>query len=236
MRPHTCSDLLSAGICRTGRALLLLVLVAMLLPTTPIAAFAEPVRIVVLGDSLTAGFRLPPDAAFPLRLERALKAKGHDVEVQNAGVSGDTSSAGLARVDWAVPDGTDAVIVELGANDALRGLDPALTREALDKLLTRLKAKGATILVAGMQAPRNLGPQYVQAFDSIFPDLARKHDALLYPFFLEGVALRPDLNLDDGIHPNARGVDVIVAGILPKVEELIARVKSRPRQAKGQRG
>ena len=220
----------------TAFVLGLLVLLAMVLPMAPTAARAEPIRIVVLGDSLTAGFRLPPEAAFPVRLERALKARGHNVEVQNAGVSGDTTSAGFARVDWAVPDGTDAVIVELGANDALRALDPALTRETLDKLLTRLKTKGALLLVAGMQAPRNLGPQYVQAFDSIFPDLAKKHDALLYPFFLEGVALRPDLNLDDGIHPNAKGVDVIVAGILPKVEELIARVKSRPRQAQGQRG
>ena len=186
---------------------------------------AEPVRIVALGDSLTAGFQLPADAAFPVKLEKALRAKGYDVEVANAGVSGDTAAGGLARLDWAVPDGTDAVILELGANDMLRGLDPKRTREALSEIVRRLKARGIEVLIAGMLASPNLGPEYGAAFNSIYPDLAQRYGALLYPFFLEGVALDPALNLADRLHPNARGVDRIVAGILPSVEALIARVK-----------
>ena len=186
---------------------------------------AEPVRIVALGDSLTAGFQLPADAAFPVKLEKALRAKGYDVEVANAGVSGDTAAGGLARLDWAVPDGTDAVILELGANDMLRGLDPKRTREALSEIVRRLKARGIEVLIAGMLASPNLGPEYGAAFNSIYPDLAQRYGALLYPFFLEGVALDPALNLADRLHPNARGVDRIVAGILPSAETLIARVK-----------
>ncbi len=193
------------------------------------AAFAQerPIRIIAFGDSLTAGYGLPPKNAFPVRLEAALKARGHNVAVVNAGVSGDTTAGGLARLDWAVPDDADAVIVELGANDALRALDPAAARKNLDAIITRIKAKGPDVLLAGMRAPRNLGPEYTKAFDMTFPDLARKHEVLYYPFFLEGVVLNNALNLDDGMHPNAKGVDVIVQGILPHVEELIGRVKKR---------
>ncbi len=185
------------------------------------------IKIVAFGDSLTAGYRLAPDQAFPVRLAAKLKAAGHDVTVANAGVSGDTTAGGLARIDWAVPDDTDAVILELGANDALRGLDPAAARKNLDAIITRLKAKGAEVLLTGMRAPTNYGQEYVAAFDPIFPELAAKYDLLLYPFFLDGIALDAALNLDDGIHPNARGVDVIVGRIMPKVEELISRVKKR---------
>jgi len=185
------------------------------------------IQIVAFGDSLMAGYRLAPDQAFPVRLAAKLKARGHDVAVANAGVSGDTTAAGRARLDWSVPDTTDAVILELGANDALRGLPPDQARANLEAMIMALKAKGAEVLLAGMQAPRTYGPEYTEAFDRIFPELAAKHDLLLYPFFLDGMALDAGLNLDDGIHPNARGVDVIVDGILPKVEELIARVKKK---------
>ena len=185
------------------------------------------IQIVAFGDSLMAGYRLAPDQAFPVRLAAKLKARGHDVAVANAGVSGDTTAAGRARLDWSVPDTTDAVILELGANDALRGLPPDQARANLEAMIIALKAKGAEVLLAGMQAPRTYGPEYTEAFDRIFPELAAKHDLLLYPFFLDGMALDAGLNLDDGIHPNARGVDVIVDGILPKVEELIARVKKK---------
>jgi acyl-CoA thioesterase-1 len=195
----------------------------------PSAAAAEkkPVRIVALGDSLTAGFMLPPADSFPVQLEQALKAKGYAVEIINAGVSGDTTGAALERFDWVVPERIDAAIVELGANDALRGLDPGLARRNLETLLRRLKAKGAEILIAGMVAPGNWGAAYAQQFDAIFPELAKAHGALLYPFFLEGVALRPDLNLTDGLHPNGKGVAEIVARILPTVEELIRRAAAK---------
>jgi acyl-CoA thioesterase I len=179
----------------------------------------------VLGDSLSAGFGLPAPAAFPARLEQALRAQGIAVEIHNAGVSGDTASGGLARLDWSVPEGTDAVIVELGANDALRGVDPKVTRAALDSILRRLKARGLPVLLAGMQAPRNLGPDYAREFDRIFPELAAAHDVIFYPFFLDGVATNAKFNLGDGIHPNQAGVDVIVKGIQPQVERLIARAR-----------
>jgi acyl-CoA thioesterase-1 len=188
---------------------------------------ARPVAIVALGDSLTAGYQLPPGDAFPVKLQAALKAKGLDVSVENAGVSGDTSTGGLERLDWAVGDGVDAVILELGANDALRGIDPAVTRRNLDEILARLKARGIAVLLTGMLAPPNMGPQFAAAFNPIFPELAAKHGVLFDPFFLEGVAAVRDLNLADGMHPNARGVDAIVARILPKVEELVAQVRSR---------
>jgi acyl-CoA thioesterase-1 len=172
------------------------------------------------------GLGLPADAAFPARLAQALKAKDIAVSVANAGVSGDTASGGLGRLDWSVPDGTDAVIVELGANDALRGIDPKLTKAALDTILNKLKERYIAVLLAGMEAPRNMGSDYVQAFDAIYPALASSHPVAFYPFFLDGVATDPKLNQGDGLHPNAAGVDVIVARMLPQVEELIARVRA----------
>jgi acyl-CoA thioesterase I len=186
------------------------------------AADERPVKIVVLGDSLSAGLGLPADAAFPERLAQVLKAKGIAATVANAGVSGDTASGGLGRLDWSVPDGTSAVIVELGANDALRGIDPSVTKAALDGILTNLRDRHIFVLLAGMRAPRNMGADYVQAFDAIYPALASTHRVVFYPFFLEGVATDAKLNQADGLHPTAAGVDVIVARILPRVEQLIA--------------
>jgi acyl-CoA thioesterase I len=185
------------------------------------------IKIVAFGDSLTAGFGLPADAAFPAKLQRALRNKGIDADVINAGVSGDTASGGLARLDWSLPDGADAVILELGANDALRGLDPKVTRTALDSILRRLKERRIEVLLAGMRAPRNFGPDYAAAFDAVFPQLASAHNVLFYPFFLEGVAADAKLNQPDGLHPTAAGVDAIVAAIIPKVEELVARVRAK---------
>ncbi len=186
------------------------------------AADERPVKIVVLGDSLSAGLGLPADAAFPEKLGQALKAKGIAATVANAGASGDTASGGLGRLDWSVPDGTAAVIVELGANDALRGIDPSVTKAALDGILTKLRDRHIFVLLAGMRAPRNMGADYVQAFDAIYPALASTHRVVFYPFFLEGVATDAKLNQADGLHPTAAGVDVIVARILPRVEQLIA--------------
>jgi acyl-CoA thioesterase I len=193
----------------------------------PAAAADRPMRIVALGDSLTAGYGLPRADAFPVKLQRALAAKGVNVEIANAGVSGDTVAGGLDRLDWSVPDGTDAVILELGANDALRGLDPALTRKELGEILDRLSGRKIPVLLCGMLAPRNLGTDYVRAFDAIYPDLASQYGAILYPFFLAGVATDPKLNQRDGLHPTAAGVDIIVSRILPDVERLIARAKEQ---------
>ena len=186
----------------------------------------QPVKIVVLGDSLSAGYGLPVEASFPSRLAVMLKAKGIAATVANAGVSGDTASGGLERLGWSVPVGTDAVIVELGANDALRGIDPKVTQSALDKILRELEQRHIAVLLAGMRAPRNMGTEYARAFDAIYPALASTHNVIFYPFILDGVAADLKLNQRDGMHPNAAGVDVIVARILPKVEELIARVRA----------
>jgi acyl-CoA thioesterase-1 len=191
-------------------------------------ATERTIKIVAFGDSLTAGYQLPAQDAFPVQLERALKAKGAAVEIANAGVSGDTSSGGLARLDWSVPDGTDAVILELGANDMLRAVDPVVTREALTEIVRRLKARKIEVLLCGMLAVRNLGPDYTQVFDAIYPDLAAANGLLLYPFFLDGIAADAKLNQGDGLHPTAAGVAKIVTGILPKVEELVARVRAKP--------
>jgi acyl-CoA thioesterase I len=196
--------------------------------TNPASAAERTIKVVALGDSLTAGYQLPGTAAFPVQLERALKAKGLAVEVANAGVSGDTSSGGLARLDWSVPAGTDAVILELGANDMLRGFDPKVTREALSEIVRRLKARNIEVLLCGMRAAPNLGPGFVQAFDPIYLELAAANDVLLYPFFLEGVVADPKLNIGDGLHPTAAGVARIVSGIVPKVEALLARVRAKP--------
>ena len=196
---------------------------------TTVGAAASEKRVIALGDSLTAGFQLPANAAFPHVLERALRERGHQVKVANAGVSGDTTAAALERLDWALGEGADAAIVALGANDMLRGLDPARTQDALDEIITRLKAKNVQVLLAGMLATPSLGAEYGARFNAIYPRLAKKHDVLLYPFFLDGVAQVPKLNLADGIHPNREGVETIVKGILPDVERLIARVESAQR-------
>ncbi|MBZ9773092.1 arylesterase [Mesorhizobium sp. CO1-1-8] len=188
------------------------------------SARAEPFKIVGFGDSLMAGFGLGPDQGFTDRLQAALAAKGHDVTVANAGVSGDTTSGGLARLDWSVPDGTQLVILELGANDMLRGVSPDITRKNLDEMLSKLKQRKIAVLLAGMRAAPNLGPDYQRAFDAIFPDLAKKYDVALYPFFLDGVASQPGMQLEDGLHPSARGVDQMVERILPTVEKVIATV------------
>jgi acyl-CoA thioesterase I len=202
-------------------------LAAMIAPLDAPLAQQTPIRLVAFGDSLTAGYGLPQEAAFPAVLERALKAKGYKVEITNAGVSGDTATAGLDRLDWSVPDGTDGVIVELGANDMLRGVDPAVPRKAIDTIVTRLKARGIPVLLAGMYASRNLGPDYIQKFDGLYQDIANRHGLVLYPFFLDGVAGERSLNLQDGIHPTAKGVEIIVARILPTVEKFLATLSQR---------
>ena len=194
-------------------------LVSCLLAAT--ASAGKPVRILVLGDSLTSGYGLPAGQAFPPRLERALAAKGHAVELINAGVAGDTTAGGLARLDWALGDDPNIVIVALGGNDGLRGLDPASTYDNLTGILSRLGAKDIPVLLIGMLAPPNLGADYGAAFNAVFPRLAKKHRVALYPFFLDGVATRPALNQADGIHPNARGVEVMVDRIAPHVVRLL---------------
>jgi acyl-CoA thioesterase-1 len=176
---------------------------------------------MVLGDSLTAGYGLPQGEAFPVKLEAALRARGIGVTVLNAGVSGDTTAGGLARLDWALADKPTHAIVELGANDGLRGIDPAVTRKNLGAILARLKAAGVPTLLAGMYAPPNWGKEYAAAFAKLYPDLAAEHGAALYPFFLEGVAANPSLNQADGIHPNEKGVAAIVERILPQVVRLL---------------
>ena len=185
-------------------------------------------RILALGDSLTAGYGLPAAAAFPNALERALRAKGLDVSVVNAGVSGDTAGDGLDRLDWALGDAPpDAAIVEFGGNDMLRGLDPAKTRDALEKIIATLQARGVKVLIAGMLAAPNLGADYAGRFNAIFPSLAKQFGAPLYPFFLQDVAGVPALGLGDGLHPNAAGVETVVRGVLPDVEALVASVRPK---------
>jgi acyl-CoA thioesterase-1 len=189
----------------------------------------RPVKIVALGDSLTAGFQIPASAAFPAQLERLLKEKGIAVEIVNAGVSGDTSAGGLARLDWSVPDGTDAVILELGANDMLRGLDPASTRKNLEEIIQRLKARGIEVLLCGMRAAPNLGQDYGRGFDAIYPELAAAGELILYPFFLDGILTDRALVQGDGLHPTAEGAARIAAAILPDAEALIERVRAKPK-------
>lgn len=198
-----------------GIALALLLLVAA-------PARAEVPKILALGDSLTAGYGLAPEEAFPVRLEAKLRATGTPVTVINAGVSGDTSAGGRARLDWALADKPDHAIVALGANDMLRGVDPTETRRNLDAILADLKARGVKVLLLGMLASPNMGKDYGAAFDAIYPDLAKKHGVTLYPFFLDGVAAQRDLNQADGIHPNTRGVAVMVERIAPVVRKWLA--------------
>jgi len=209
-----------------GAIVALVNLAVVLAALVAVPAMAKPVRIVALGDSLTAGYGLAQADAFPVRLEAALRADGIDAVVVNAGVSGDTSAGGLRRLDWALapgPDGpADALIVELGANDGLRGLDPKATEANLDSILARARERGLRVLLTGMLAPPNLGRDYGAQFDAIYPRLAAKHGVLLYPFFLDGVAAIPSLNQADGIHPDAAGVAVIVGRMLPAVKRLLA--------------
>ena len=198
----------------------------------PNAAFAQgaasaPAKIVVLGDSLSAGLGLAATDAFPEQLEKTLKDKGINVTINNAGVSGDTASGGLDRLDWSVPVGTQGVILELGANDALRGTDPKVTRAALDEIMKRLKARHIAVLLCGMVAPPNYGTEYAAQFNTIYPDLAKKYDVPLYPFFLDGVAANTNLNQPDGMHPTAAGVAMIVKNILPAVESFLGGIAAQ---------
>ncbi|MEQ9170016.1 MAG: arylesterase [Rhodospirillales bacterium] len=191
------------------------------------AGAAPPLRLLVLGDSLTAGYGLNAEDGFTAQLQAALKTEGRDVTVLNAGVSGDTTAGGRARIGWALGDKPDAVIVELGANDGLRGLDPKATFDNLDAVISDIRTAGLPVLLTGMLAPPNLGRDYADDFNAVYPRLAEKHDVLFYPFFLAGVAARPELNQDDGIHPNAKGVAAVVARILPYVLDLLARAKTK---------
>jgi acyl-CoA thioesterase-1 len=194
---------------------------------SPAAGDAKPIKMVALGDSLSAGLGLPASSAFPARLQKALKDKGIAVDMINAGVSGDTSSGGRDRLGWSVPEGTEAVIVELGANDALRGIDPKVTRSALSDILTQLKARKIAVLLCGMLAPPNYGDDYSTRFNAIYPDLAKSFGVLLYPFFLEGVATDARLNQADGMHPTAEGVDVIVKNMLPTVQAFLGAISGQ---------
>jgi acyl-CoA thioesterase-1 len=188
---------------------------------------AKPIKMVVLGDSLSAGLGLAASDAFPAKLQKSLKDNGIDVDMTNAGVSGDTSSSGLERLDWSVPEGTQAVIIELGANDALRGLDPAVTRAALSDILTRLKARRIAVMLCGMMAPPNYGREYAERFNAIYPDLAKSFGVPLYPFFLDGVAADAKLNQADGIHPTPQGVDIIVRNMMPTVEAFLGPLRGQ---------
>jgi acyl-CoA thioesterase-1 len=210
---------------KTYRSALSVAVLAVLATFLTAPARAEPISILALGDSLTAGYGLDPAAAFPVKLEAALKANGHDVTVVNAGVSGDTAAQGAARLDWSLSGDVDAVIVELGANDALRGLAPAQAEAALMEIADKLVARKLPFLIAGMRAPPNMGPDYVAAFEAMYGRVAERSGALLYPFFLDGVAADAKLNQADGLHPTPEGVDVIVSRILPSVVLLLERVK-----------
>ncbi len=191
------------------------------------AADSKPMKLVVLGDSLSAGLGLVASDAFPAKLQKALRDKGIPVDIGNAGVSGDTASGGRDRLDWSVPAGTQGVILELGANDALRGMDPAVTRAALSDILTRLKARGVPLLLCGMLAPPNYGKDYADRFNAIYPDLSKSFGVPLYPFFLDGVAADAKLNQADGIHPTPAGVDIIVENIMPVVEAFLGTIKQQ---------
>ncbi|HEX2592225.1 MAG TPA: arylesterase [Rhizomicrobium sp.] len=206
-----------------GRSAALLVLLFTLLIGSP--ALAAPVKILAIGTSLTQGYGLPPGTEIPVVLEAQLKATHIDAKVINAGVSGDTSSGGLARLDWSLADHPNVAMVELGSNDALRGVPPRVTEKNLSAILAKLKAAHIPVLLLGMQAPRNLGPEYAKEFDPIYPRLAKQYGVALYPFVLDGVALNPKLNQADGIHPNPAGVKIIVGKLLPYVKTLVAQVK-----------
>ena len=188
---------------------------------TPMPGLARTPEVLAFGDSLTAGLGLSASEAFPARLAARLKDEGIDIRMVNAGVSGDTTTDGLARLDWALADKPDFVILALGANDAMRGIDPKIVRANLDKMIDKIQASGAKLLLLGMLAPANWGAQYEHEFDRIYPELAKAHDVPLYPFFLDGVAMNPALNQPDGIHPNQRGVAIMVDHIAPLVAKMI---------------
>ncbi len=190
------------------------------------AAFADAPKIVVLGDSLVAGYQLPPGEGFPEQLQKALTARNIKVVITGAGVSGDTTSGGLSRLDWSVPEGTNGVVLELGANDAMRGLPFKLAQKNIDAMIARLSERGIAVLLVGMRAPPNMGEDYQQGFDAIYPVLAAKHKVPLYPFFLDGVAANPALNLSDGIHPNQAGIAIMIERILPHVERFIEQINN----------
>lgn len=192
-------------------------------------ASAKPVTLVALGDSLTAGYQLPGSAALPAALERRLRAAGLDVRIENAGVSGDTATGGLERLDWAVGEGVDGVIVALGANDMLRGIDPARTEKALNEIIRRLKDRRIDVLLVGMLATPSLGREYVERFNTIFPTLAKRYGVALYPFLLDGVAQNRKLNLADGVHPNAEGVEVIAKNLEPAIAKFVAQIAAKAR-------
>jgi len=206
---------------RSFKTLLSIVLLLIVAGAGP--AIAAPVKILALGSSLTQGYGLPPGTEFPVQLQAALRQAGIDAVVTNAGVSGDTSAGGLARLDWSLADHPDAVILELGSNDMLRGIPPAETEKNLRAILDKLRSAHVKVLLTGMHAQRNLGADYVREFDAIYPRLAKDTNVLFYPFILDGVALKPKLNQADGMHPNPAGVKVMVARILPYVKKLVAR-------------
>ncbi len=213
--------------CSYLRTMLKFLAIIVAVALSLVSASAKPVTLLALGDSLTAGYGLEAINAFPAKLEQAIRAKIPDVTIINGGVSGDTAAGGLARLDWALTDEVDGLIVELGANDALRGLDVSQTEAALEAILQKAKTKNLPVLILGMKAPPNLGPDYVTRFDGLYPRLAEKYQALFYPFYLDGVAAVADLNQADGIHPNGKGVDLIVSRLLPLVEELSQKARQK---------
>ncbi|MBD9449152.1 MULTISPECIES: arylesterase [unclassified Rhizobium] len=191
-----------------------------------VVANAKTISLVGFGDSLMAGYQLPPGDGFPEKLQAALTAKGVEVSIANAGVSGDTTAGGLARIDWSVPDGTDGVILELGGNDALRGIPPEESEKNLDQMIARLKERGVAVLLVGMLAPPNMGGDYAARFNSIYEKLAQKHGVALYPFFLDGVALDAGLKLEDGMHPNSKGIDVMVEKMEPAITQFLGTIST----------
>ena len=211
-------------------AVVLAVLAACVFPAAAGSDKTAPEKVILaLGNSLTAGYGLAAAEAFPAQLEQALRTRGHRVRVINAGISGDTTAGGRARTGWLLAERPDMVLLELGGNDGLRGIDPAETRANLNAMIEQIQKSGAALLLAGMRAPPNLGADYVNQFNRIYPELAEKHNVLLYPFFLDGVAGDPALNQSDGIHPVARGVEIIVSRILPYVEAVLAGTTETPR-------
>jgi acyl-CoA thioesterase-1 len=221
VQTQSCKDFRHFMQSFSRRYILSLLAGALFLSAVRLGHAVEPFTIVAFGDSLTAGYGLPPEEAFTTQLEASLKTAGLSVRVVNAGVSGDTTKAGLARLDWSVPDGTGLVVLELGANDALRGIAPSDTHANLEVMISGLKQRNIPVLLAGMLAPPNMGADYEAAFNAIYPKLASKHDVPLYPFFLAGVASNPLLNQADGIHPNAQGTMVIVKQLAPVVVKLV---------------